>query len=119
MLLLASFLCACVFLALILGLFKGFLAFDGLLRIQYERHRSAWLADGKPAGITWIPPESKGLGSFVALQKIAFKWLFKKPAWITEEETTSLLRRYRLFVFAWNAGFPLTAGIFYYATQRY
>ena len=83
----------------------GFVSFDRLLRVQYERHRETWEADGRAAGFFWRAPECTILASKMARLRIEYAWLFRTPKWVADSPQLTLqLRRHRLAVLIWNIG---------------
>lgn len=97
---------------LVAVLVAALLTFDQIVRLEYSAHRSRWEKDGKPHGFSWVPPESRMLrgwmvrpGSFLALNRLAFVWLFKAPEWIQgDQRAIGLVRRLRILVLIWNIG---------------
>jgi hypothetical protein len=97
----------CVFLI------AAFVAFDCLVRTEYESHKIAWKDDGQPRGFFWVPSEVK-LGILVrpessrAMRRCSAHWLFLTPLWIRgNARATRILYMYRLFVLLWNLPFLL------------
>lgn len=85
-------------------LIYSFATFDRLVRAEYDLHREAWTADGRPRGFFWRAPECTWFDSSVALHRVTLVWLFTTPAWAAESGThRALLRRLRLLVLVWNA----------------
>src|SRR5947209_7238414 len=54
-----------IFLALPI-LIYSFLLLDRLIQAEYESHRAAWEADGRPMGFFFFPPGQNCYTSFVA-----------------------------------------------------
>jgi hypothetical protein len=83
--------------------FYSFMVFDRLVRAQYEGHREAWIASGRPRGFFWSAPECSWLGSAYALHRASVSWLFKTPSWAASSSIyLRWLRRFRLSVLLWN-----------------
>jgi hypothetical protein len=79
-------------------LIADFLVTDRLLRLEYFAARQEWNDDGKPHGYFWIPAEAKTSGGWFArpgssraLRKVAFIWIFKTPAWVSQLEVARRL----------------------------
>jgi len=90
---------------LILVLLYAFVLFDRLLRSEYQQHREAWYADGRPAGFFWRAPECDFIMSHLARSRIAFTWLFSTPAWVEASPVfATQLRHQRWAVLVWNVG---------------
>ena len=93
-------------LVLIAFLLSAFFAFDQLIRIEYEQHRDAWESDGKPVGFFWRAKECSLVGSGGARMWLTVYWLFQTPTWVaTSPALQRKLRRLRLSLLVWNAGF--------------
>jgi hypothetical protein len=94
----------------------SFAAFDQLLRIEYEWHRSAWIEDGMPHGLFWVPPEAKMFGGWLVRGSSAFAshrcwlvWLFSRPTWVMEDQSAKKAHiRWRLMVVLANVSFALS-----------
>lgn len=81
----------------------SFATFDRLVKAEYELHREAWTADGRPRGFFWRAPECTWFDSSMALHRLVLSWLFTTPAWAAQSSRhRALLRRLRISVFAWN-----------------
>src|SRR5471032_837485 len=105
-------------LALIAVLTYGFFAFDQLVRSEYEQHRPAWEADGRPAGFFWRAKECGLVTSNFARIGISFGWLFRTPTWIASTPTLALkLRHFRFAVLVWNSGILAWWEILYWAAH--
>lgn len=64
----------------------SFFMFDRLVRLEYQRQRSDWIADGMPHGIFWVPAETVKLGgllisgaSSLASLRCWITWMFSTP----------------------------------------
>ena len=63
----------------------SFMISDRLLRLQYELHHDAWIADGRPLGFFWAPKgASKWAGSF-ARTSVSFSRLIQTPVWCRDD----------------------------------
>ena len=86
------------------ALVYSFVTFDRLVRAQYERHREAWIEDGRPRGFFWRAPECTSFASSVALHRLTLTLLFSTPAWVADSTAyRTLLKRLRVSVLLWNA----------------
>ena len=106
---------------LISVLFGSFIAFDQLIRYEYNSYRTQWENDGTPKGIFWSPREywrSQNTNWFRnlksqyksgwAFQKVCLIWLFSTPQWIkNDNKAKKLLKRLRILVLIWNGSFIL------------
>jgi len=99
-----------IFLALPI-LIYSFVLLDRLIQAEYESHKAAWEADGKPMGFFFFPPGQNWLDKFRggwARNRISFVWLFKTPSWVSASiEYRVWLRRFRICVLVWNLWFLL------------
>ncbi len=94
-----------IVLSFLIGMIGTFITFDQILKIQYQKYKNAWEADGKPYGFFWKTKESKWLQGSIARNRLAFIWLFKTPDWIKNNENLKkYLFRLRLFVLILNLG---------------
>jgi len=94
-------------------LFYAFFLFDRLVQAEYQEHREAWEADGRPAGFFWRPPESRFLACGPARTRLALALLFRTPGWIAASPAlTTQLRWHRWLVLVWNVGI-LVAFVFF------
>jgi hypothetical protein len=101
-------------LTLVVVLIYGFVAFDRLLRAEYEQHRPTWETDGRPAGYFWRAQECGFITSHLARIRLSTVWLFCTPAWIASSPALlTKLRRLRFAVLIWNVGVLVWFGIFY------
>ncbi len=80
--------------------------FDQLVRLQFERYPSQWVADGKPWGYFWRPrPAGKRPPFSVWSRRVlwarslrALVWLLQTPPWIQQDlDLQGLLLYYRRF----------------------
>ena len=85
------------FLVFMIPFYFAFRSYDRLIRFEYEYHRADWENDGKPFGYVWRPPEiEEPMGSLLAFWRCGSKWLFKTPAWMSQDiEAMRLLKRFR------------------------
>lgn len=98
-----------VALAYLISFFK----FDRLVRVEYQRHRSDWIADGMPHGIFWVPAETVKLGgllirgaSSLASYRCWIMWLFSTPRWARSNKNTKrAFLQWRLIVMIANLAF--------------
>ena len=67
------------------------LAFDHLVKHQYESAREEWEHDGRPIGVFWKPPDSSG--SSWARNIAMMRFLVKSPGWIQRDERAIALQR--------------------------
>jgi hypothetical protein len=102
-----------ILILICLSLIAAFVAFDCLVRTEYEWHKMTWKEDGQPHGFFWIPSEVK-LGIFIrpessrAMRRCSAHWLFLTPLWIRgNARATRILYMYRLFVLLGNLPFLL------------
>ena len=101
-----------IFILLLPILFSSFIVFDLLVRLEYKSYPKDWLADGKPHGFFWVATESRviggwlvKLGSSIAFNRCAMKWLFWTPDWMHgDEKALRLVFWLRVLVFIWNLG---------------
>ena len=86
-------------------LLYSFVMFDRLVRLEHERHRAHWEADGRPCGSLWHPAEANRLGSALACARLSFIWLFRAPRWVSESpDLVAIWRRHRMAILGWNVG---------------
>lgn len=79
------------------SLLYAFHTFNRLVRLQHERHRSAWFADDCPIGFLWSPPDARGRKSMFARERLSLVWLVTTPAWAKQsEEARQLLHHMRV-----------------------
>jgi len=98
-------------------LIYAFVAFDRLVRAEYEMDRTSWEADGSPAGFFWRSPECRWLRSDMARGRLCFRWLFRTPAWVSQSARSRMwLSHLRISVLAWNVG--MVAFFIYYLMSR-
>jgi hypothetical protein len=94
-------------IAIVVGfpvLLYAFAMFDRIVKAQYEGHRDAWFADGRPRGFFWQAPECTWFRSALALHRLSFLWLFTTPPWVGQSSSCQRwLRRLRLSVSVWTA----------------
>lgn len=80
-------------------LILDFLAFDRLVRYEYENFREAWEQNGCPLGFFWKPPNSRFFTSpmrYMARDRCAVMWLFVTPNWMQQDtRALSLVSRLR------------------------
>jgi hypothetical protein len=99
-----------IFLALPIFIYS-FVLLDRLIQAEYESHKAAWEADGKPMGFFFFPPGQNWLDKFRGgwvRNRISFVWLFKTPSWVSASiEYRVWLRRFRICVLVWNLWFLL------------
>ncbi len=69
-----------------------FVAYDRLVRRQYDVARDAWERDGKPPGFAWWPREASPMRSWPRT-KAAFRLLVETPAWIGHDDRARTLHR--------------------------
>jgi len=106
-------------------LFPSFFAFDAIVKREYDLHREAWDADGRPSGMFWRPAGYESLSrrerrsSGRATQRLMSVWLFRSPAWARDDvEAIRLLRRMRWFWVAWCVGVVALMGLAVVALPR-
>ena len=68
-----------------------FVAYDRLIRRQYEIAREQWERDGRPVGMFWAPPETP-VRSW-ARGKAMFRLLVSTPGWIADDDASTRLQR--------------------------
>ena len=101
-------------LPLVIVLLYGFISFDRLLRLEHDQNYAAWDQDGRPAGFFWRTRECSWISSYVARNRLSFRWLFRTPAWISDSPACArALRQFRLAVLVWNTGVVLWAVIYF------
>ncbi len=95
-----------IFVLLVPVLIWAFNTFDNLIKLEYEKFREQWDADGTPSGIYWRPADYRpSLTGAFATQKAMFMLLFTRPGWIESSPYAfALHRRYRILVLTWNGG---------------
>lgn len=92
--------------AVVAVLLSVFVAFDRIVQLEYDEHRSAWETDGRPVGFFFRPEESTWLRSVLALDVLSLAWLFVTPEWAKGSDMAlSLFRRLRLAAIAWLLSF--------------
>ena len=76
-----------------------------LLRREYRNAYDAWVSDGKPHGIFWIPEEAKLGGWYItyasghAARLASWRWLFHAPKWTAKiHDARPLLILHRVFL---------------------
>ncbi len=95
-----------IFALLVPVLIWAFNTFDNLIKLEYEKFRDQWVADGAPSGIYWRPADYRPSfhGSF-ATQKAMLTLLFRRSGWIASSPYAfALHRKYRILVLTWNIG---------------
>ena len=101
-------------LPLVIVLLYGFISFDRLLRLEHDQNYAAWDQDGRPAGFFWRTRECSWISSYVARNRLSFRWLFRTPVWISDSPACArALRQFRLAVLIWNTGVVLWAVIYF------
>ena len=101
----------------------SFLAFDRIVRVEYQSHRKDWETDNKPLGIFWVPSEAQSLAgwavkfdSWVASRRCALVWLIRTPNWAVRDKTAlRLFFWWRLLVAIWLTMFGGMIVIFVFA----
>ena len=90
-----------------------FVAFDRLVRWQYEHHRKDWERDGRPDGFAWRANECSMVASDFSKKRLSFVWTFRTPGWATSDtRASSLLWQFRAGVLAWFVLAPITFYVF-------
>ncbi len=75
---------AALILAIPMVIYAGIL-FDRLIRVESERFRDRWVADGKPSGILWRTDECSSLSSSIAGRRVIGEWLLASPSWVKSD----------------------------------
>jgi hypothetical protein len=97
----------------------GFISFDRLLRMERDQNYAAWDQDGRPAGFLWRTRECSWISSYVARNRVSFRWLFRTPSWVSQSPASvRALRHFRLAVLIWNVGVVLWAIIYFGLLHR-
>jgi hypothetical protein len=79
------------------AIIASFIAYDRLVRHQYETAREAWDLDGHPPGMFWAPAETSRV-RFWARDSAMIRFLISTPPWISRDErATELHKRLRTF----------------------
>ncbi len=100
-------------------LLATFVSFDRVVRRQYTEHHDSWCRDGRPFGIFWKPKDVHLFRSSLAFHKAWAVWLFITPSWADSDPLAiHLLRRYRIMVAVWNAGFLSLLTLIAFARTR-
>jgi hypothetical protein len=92
-------------------LISTLIAFDKLIRLEYNDYRPMWEKDGRPRGAFWNAPENRrrfgiNLRSEWAYGRLNFIWLFVTPEWMVgNPQALRLVRRLRVLAFLWNTSF--------------
>jgi hypothetical protein len=99
----------CVFVALLpfmlLDLIAAFMTFDRLLQLEHSEHHDSWVADGRPCGFFWCPPEGATFAGCSAGRGLSMIWPFRGPGWARRDPRgRRLLWRLRLGLLLWCAG---------------
>lgn len=82
-------------------LFGSFILFDLIVRLEYRDYRKDWIADGKPPGMFFWPPECSLFGGSSRRSKLMHKWFLQTPTWMYDDvKAKNLLRLYRLCIIA-------------------
>jgi hypothetical protein len=106
-------------LPLMIVLLYGFISFDRLLRLEHDQNYAAWDQDGRPAGFFWRTRECSWIRSYVARNRLSFRWLFRTPSWVSQSAASVLaLRRFRLAVLIWNVGGILWVVIYFFVLRH-
>jgi len=83
-------------------LIYGHYLFCKFIEIQYESHRDAWIADGKPNGLFWSAPEDYSLSGNLSGQILQMKIVFKTPEWVSNSNAAQRnLKRQRIIAMIW------------------
>jgi hypothetical protein len=96
-----------VIMALLLVVLPTILLFDGLIEFEYDWHRDAWEADGRPCGYMFFRPPKAAWWS-MNTHVLFFTWMFSTPAWArTNRSCVRSLQWMRVLAALWLVGFPL------------
>ena len=82
----------CLVITLFVGMGLGVAAyrsFDGLLRIEYLKHRGQWELDGSPIGFFWVPPGGKLFPGGTARSELVSTWASARPSWVEGDDEAS------------------------------
>ena len=75
--------------------------FDRLVRWEHDNRYDEWVRDGKPSGVLWRLPDSSFTGSYLAIRRVQFWWMFSTPPWAASDPASRrLLRRWRISALA-------------------
>ena len=106
-------------ISLVAVLLYAFALFDRVLRSEYESHRPAWEADGRPIGFFWRARESGYFFSYLAFLRVSFAWLFMTPKWVADSpQAGAALRKLRLAVLTWNVGALIWFAMFLFSLRK-
>jgi hypothetical protein len=85
----------------------SFVLFDRLIRVEYECHHEAWIADGRPSGFFYFPLASSFNGANRG-KWLSLKWLFSAPLWIRRSRVYNFwLVQMRISTLIWYAALGL------------
>jgi hypothetical protein len=106
------FLAAMYFLSFataIISIGAVFWLFNCLVRLEHDRHPGEWVRDGSPIGLGYLPADARLIRGSLARAAVAFKWIFRTPAWARQEEQAKwLLWKFRLAYAAFVYGVLMT-----------
>jgi hypothetical protein len=103
-----------IVLTIVVVVLPTMLLFDGLVEFEYDWHRDAWEADGRPTGYLFFrPPEARWFSVNTSVLFIA--WLISTPSW-ARQNTSCLrsLRWMRVLTSVWVIGFLV---VIYFSRQ--
>jgi hypothetical protein len=84
------------FIGSAMHLVKTFGILDRILEAQYQRHRDAWIADGKLAGFFWRPPCPTGDSAGFKRNRLSHQWMSTTPDWAKgDEDAMRLFQSYQ------------------------
>ncbi len=73
--------------------------FNRIVRWEHDNCRDEWVRDGKPGGVLSRLGDSSFFGSYEAIRRAQFLWLFGTPPWAAGDTgCRGLFRRWRIRV---------------------
>lgn len=78
--------------------------FDSLIEFEYDWHRDAWEADGRPSGYLFFRAPEAAFWS-LNTHVLFVTWLFSTPGWVrTSRSCVRSLRWFRILAVLWLGG---------------
>jgi hypothetical protein len=91
--------------------FRAMLAFDKLVKYEYENLPEQWEKDWQPRGLFWKPPTKISIMNALFLGNPTFaisRLTFTTPKWVKESsKATAYIKELRKFAIFWNIGVPV------------
>ena len=102
-LIIAPLVLAPAFIGFGLHLLKTFGMFDAILQAEYQRHRDAWNADGRPQGFFWRTSAATEIMGLTRLH-LLHQWMRATSEWaVKDEDASRLFDNYqRVARYRWN-----------------